>query len=581
MIKIFEIEKTKDNYDILKIMKDNKSIYMGSKYNMENDINNFLKNIESDFVSKLIFVFGFGAGEHIKKLRDLYKKSKIIIFEPNSEISQFANKLDWVKRDENLNIIYNDENRFRNYTVGTIDIENVKNIKVGIFANYNKVFPKESKKFLDIIKESLNSAILDLKVKDFFSEQWFETLVKNIPYMLKSHHVDEIKDEYKNKPAIIVSAGPSLEKNIDELKKAEGKILIFTGGRNLEGLLNRNINPDLLGVIDGSYEAYEIIKDIIDKIDIPLLFLDITNENIVSNHKGEKIFTRQNAIIDYILGEKIYTLNGGGSVAHILTSFAIMLGCNPIVFIGQDLAYTNEKSYAGFSGTLGDTRSYSKMVSKDDIYVEDVNGEQIRTSILWDSFRLYFEKIIALHPEIEFINATEGGARIKGTKEMKLSDFIEKYNYGKINNLNVLLKSKKIKPIKVQHGIDSVEKLQDELSIILNKTNRALKELDELKIASINKNFNKINSIIQDLDKIDILIKEKRHEFAFIESLLQPIINKILSKSNIKGKSEENNNIDAIIEENKELYGTIRNSSQKAIEALRKLKAKIKEMYEF
>jgi hypothetical protein len=113
--------------------------------------------------------------------------------------------------------------------------------------------------------------------------------------------------------------------------------------------MERKIQPTLLGAIDPSIESYTILEDSIKVCNAPLLFYDGTNENIVASHKGEKIFFGNRAIIDRIAEDKIANYCWGGSIAHALTVYSIVLGCNPIIFIGQDLAYTDEKYYADAS----------------------------------------------------------------------------------------------------------------------------------------------------------------------------------------------------------------------------------------
>ncbi|MCQ2022253.1 DUF115 domain-containing protein, partial [Clostridium butyricum] len=76
-------EKSKDNYDIVKINKDNKWIYIGSKYNMNREIQKFLDKVEDEEYNENTFlIYGFALGEHVKALRKKYKNNKIIVFEP-------------------------------------------------------------------------------------------------------------------------------------------------------------------------------------------------------------------------------------------------------------------------------------------------------------------------------------------------------------------------------------------------------------------------------------------------------------------------------------------------------------------
>lgn len=76
----------------------------------------------------------------------------------------------------------------------------------------------------------------------------------------------------------------------------------------------------------------------------PLIFNDEINGEILKHHNINNFFTSLNKFLDNIWLEKVKALYAGGSIAHMLTNLAIYMGCNPIVFIGQDLAYTGKRT---------------------------------------------------------------------------------------------------------------------------------------------------------------------------------------------------------------------------------------------
>ncbi|MCD3295703.1 hypothetical protein G8T67_02700, partial [Clostridium botulinum C/D] len=74
----FELEKSKDGFDIFKIIKDTKKIYIGSKYRMEEKINEFVeKNEEKIGNDSVVVIFGAGSWEILNKFCLKYKKNKI------------------------------------------------------------------------------------------------------------------------------------------------------------------------------------------------------------------------------------------------------------------------------------------------------------------------------------------------------------------------------------------------------------------------------------------------------------------------------------------------------------------------
>lgn len=162
-------------------------------------------------------------------------------------------------------------------------------------------------------------------------------------------------------------------------------------------------------------------------MDVPLLFNEETSEKIVSKYKGDRIFfnTREFFNADSeILGINTEKLFQGGSVAHACTSFAKLLGCNPIAFVGQDLAYTDGKLHS--ENSKADYES--NLVPDSDIYVKGVVEEKVLTNYDLNIFRERLEIMIKLYSEVTFVNCTEGGAHIEGTIVKNLKDFIKEHN---------------------------------------------------------------------------------------------------------------------------------------------------------
>lgn len=138
-----------------------------------------------------------------------------------------------------------------------------------------------------IIREDINN-----NTRNYFSERWFEIFVKNFKYTLNSTFLNDIESKFENKPAIILSAGPSLEKNIEFLKTCYEEFIIISGGRTLSKLEQINVKPDILAIIDGDERSYDLVKNNLN-IDVPLVFCNHTNEKIVEKHKGKKYMILQ------------------------------------------------------------------------------------------------------------------------------------------------------------------------------------------------------------------------------------------------------------------------------------------------
>ena len=124
------------------------------------------------------------------------------------------------------------------------------------------------------------------------------------------------------------------------------------------------------------------------------------------------------------------------------------MGCDKIILIGQDLAYTDNKCYSQNSAYAGFNINESKKVefenefnqneeqinkhaqflSNDLVYVKGLNGTNLLTRPDYCMFILFFQDLAKKYAsELELINATEGGAFIEGFNHITLNEALEKY----------------------------------------------------------------------------------------------------------------------------------------------------------
>ena len=130
-------------------------------------------------------------------------------------------------------------------------------------------------------------------------------------------------------------------------------------------------------------------------------------------------------------GDGVY-LASGGSVANDAFSLAVTLGFRTIVFIGQDLPFTGGRVYTKW---IEDMKKPDEDLTKGSIIVtvEGIHGEELRTDIKMEQYLRWFEREIKKHPELEVIDATEGGARIQGTILKTFQEVLDEKCIGKFD----------------------------------------------------------------------------------------------------------------------------------------------------
>lgn len=421
------VEKSKDNRNVIKVIKHGKEIYIGSRYNAEREVNNFIKSLPLD-KSNVYIIFGLSTGEHIEKLLSQFKteKIKIIVIEPDEAVIKAFLKLSTknILEDDRVFLIKYIKNELYFLLVNIIDEYEVKKIKYSIFANYASIYLEEYNSCTSEIQQFVNEAISNVNTKLKFSKLWFQCYTKNLRYIPCSTPVDFFSNACLNMPAVIVSAGPSLEKNIKELKEYKQNCIIICCGRTLKPLLGLGIIPDFLCVVDPDDIAYRQVEKL-DYSKVNLVYFEHTNWKVIENHKGNKIINSSDENLYRISKSNIGALDHGGSVAHNALGMAIKLGCAPIMFVGQDFAYTDNKIHAEIA--LCEEQNKNDAENEKYIRVKGICETTVITTEILNFYKETMEKMIAHYGGREYINCTEGGADIIGTKIMNFKTALEIY----------------------------------------------------------------------------------------------------------------------------------------------------------
>lgn len=308
---------------------------------------------------------------------------------------------------------------------------NLRNLEIISMPYIKSMYPKEFNDTLDMIFQKLYTSISSYgnDVEDILIGM--DNYINNWSHIFRGLDCKSFNQAYKGKPAIIVGAGPSLDKNVELLKNAKGKALIFSVDGALNTLRDKDIIPDVISSIEriqlttNFYKNTEIPEDTIYVGPNVILgsVLNKFNKIIFTGRKGDGLFCKFNESIGFT------NLDVGINVAHVLLSFARYLGCYPIVFMGLDLAYTN-----GVTHTKKFSEYFDKEImdnyKKDTVYVKGLNGEALETSENFMNTKVWIESFISSDSEGLYINATEGGAKIIGALNLKLSEVISTYCTG-------------------------------------------------------------------------------------------------------------------------------------------------------
>ncbi|HEB8234892.1 motility associated factor glycosyltransferase family protein [Campylobacter jejuni] len=405
--------------------------------NLEEELNFFYQSIlEKTLRYPFICIYGIGNALLIKNLAKHYKH--LFVFE--NEIELFILALSAVDLSDEL----------RSFRVVLFDCA-AKDLEIHIamvfdqqsileylslyemFINtsyYLRFYEKQILFLNELCIKSASVAIRNADITCFLPLLTHGQFLQNIPSMLESIPFQRILSQRKNQfdNAIVVSAGPSLTKQLPLLKAYQEKAVIFCADGALSMLEKEGIVPDYVTNLDFSHWALkffqnkEILKQSIIALECathPSMVEDLKNLNCMIVLRNKALYQRFN------LNDFGY-IDTGTHVSHFSYTLALALGFKNIIMIGQDLAFDEEGNSHSKGFSYGEQFSGEKTVPTLKTQAYGGKGE-VLTHITWDDYRIKLEYLFACNDQkAKFYNATEGGARINFTEELSFKECCEK-----------------------------------------------------------------------------------------------------------------------------------------------------------
>jgi hypothetical protein len=261
--------------------------------------------------------------------------------------------------------------------------------------------------------------------------EWADAFIRNIAVILRTPGVIRLKDIFKERPAIIVSAGPSIEKNFHLLKEAKGKAIIIAVDVVVPTILPAGIIPDFIVALEANRKLYRAFEDNPLLKFCPLICTtEVDYETMTSLYPGPVFlnFSNPHPVLRWLhkcWEDKGFVAQPGGSVSHMAFALAEYMGANIIALMGQDLSF-REKLHAGDVTGLFYSENDMEEYKRRNPIVKDIFGEERYTMGQFLGFRTSFEEAIKRF-EGMVINTTEGGLPIEGAQTMRLKDFLDQY----------------------------------------------------------------------------------------------------------------------------------------------------------
>lgn len=529
------IENALNGEETLKIKNDEgEYIYVHSKYEPSVIAK---KQVESRTpVNETIFVIaGVGLGYELQEIINLSKGfHNIIIYEPNVDIlKECMSRVD-TKEYNSDNLIFCLEHSEFEFCLIEQTNTDIKDPLIHSNFGYEVIYKEE----IDSVKMDCGKIVGERNLNDktamACADAWTNNVKNNLKYYKKSYPLKNLFGGiYKDKPAIIVAGGPSLDKNVTLLKEVKGKYLILCSHTAYKRLIAEDIVPDFVFAIDFRQPLLEEYME--NGFDVPFVTLGNVNHEVMAYANKEIYFIYHNTdgIVTKInekMDKEIPPVSIAGTVTGTMMSLAIAIECSPVIMIGQDLAYTDNKTHS--NGTIfGDKSADDFEQENGRIMVEDQNGGMIKTSNLLNSYKNWFEHQLKYHFfDANVINATEGGANIKGMKNMTLRDVIDTYKTDEnIDELykTVVSKGKMFTDDEIIQMYDYLKVAKKELENLLptlSESAEITKELEKIYCKNYSVSPKKLNKLLSRYDELQIIVHENTDCLGFLGIYLKNVM---------------------------------------------------------
>ncbi|EAH6963614.1 DUF115 domain-containing protein [Campylobacter jejuni] len=402
--------------------------------NLEEEINFFYQSIlEKTHRYPFACIYGIGNALLIKNLSKHYKH--LFIFE--SEIELFILALSVIDLSEEL---YSGKIYLADIEEERVDIQllilfDMKDISeylslYEMFVNnvyYKKFYEDIWHKADELCEKNIKVVIRNLGSNSDLSFECYSHLLQNIPSMLESIPFQRILSERKNKfdNTIVVSAGPSLAKQLPLLKAYQDKAVIFCADGALSMLEKEGIVPDYVTNLDFTDLAMNFFQNKENKTSLNILSC-ATHPNLVHFLDNKSVILRDDPLYQRFNLNDFGYIGTGAHVSHFSYTLALALGFKNIIMIGQDLAFDEKGNSHSKGFDFGEKFSGEENIDKLKVPAYAGKGE-VLTHITWNDYRIKLEYLFACNDQkAKFYNATEGGARINFTEELSFKECCEK-----------------------------------------------------------------------------------------------------------------------------------------------------------
>lgn len=427
--------------------QNGRPVFLHSRYEPAEEARKLIAGVQTEKLAAF-YVYGFGLGYHLEALFEKSgEESPIFVFEPDLRLIRTAlwhrdlskllgsRRVHFLTAGDKSDLLNRLSPHIATLSIGVGTVDHGPSLQVQ--PDFHQQIKQQVEEFSSFARTSLNTLLLN-------SSKTAENIARNAALYAATPCVSRLKDRFKKRPAVIVSAGPSLRKNKHLLPAVADRAVIIAVQTTLQPLVEMGLEPHFVTSLDYHDISTRFFENLPKdrklrtelvaepKASNKIFELASTNVSLLGNKYGESLLRELRMSKD--------GLRAGATVAHLSFYLAEYLGCDPIIFLGQDLGFTDGLIYS--AGTsyedvwrpeLGrfcsvEMKQWDQIVRERFLLrrIPDFQGQPMYTEERLFTYLQQFERDFA-QSDRTIIDATEGGAAKRGSTTMPFAQAIETY----------------------------------------------------------------------------------------------------------------------------------------------------------
>jgi hypothetical protein len=440
---------TKNDLPNLRVSTKDREMTLHSNYNPQREAEKCYRNMKFS-KRKLTVAFGFGLGYHLDHFIEQHPDCSILVIEPTYICLHQAVRmrdLSHIFKNPKVKLLVSlDPQELTEWLCRLYSFDQYDGLQFLELPSYSQLFLNHynsiKKTFFQVFSKHVSNVVTVMQSGDDYTVN----CMKNIRHLEQYPWASALFGKFHKVPAVVISAGPALHLQFDRLRALKEQAVLIAVDTAYPILKKQGIQPHFICTADPTPGNFIHLKES-DLSDVFTIVEPMTYHRTFEVDGLKAFIANFDGYYSRYLAEFAANddkLVSWGSIASTCFDLARKIGADPIVFVGQDFAYSDLLTHCPGSRfddmyydqirrnpVMGLYTSYhtfhiQRILQKPVKPVEDIYGNTVYTQHNLTVYANWFHEQFALSPQT-IINATERGILKENCLIMNFQDVIDKY----------------------------------------------------------------------------------------------------------------------------------------------------------